>query len=211
MSVLASILLGVTPPPSAGFQIILAGLSGGALVTSLGSVGVALIQERGRRRDKSEQAVISAAKNQTEGETVREANYRELAEQARKSAETAVNVIERSLTATQSLADRLQVIVDSQNQTITTLTQAQVAQNDVVRAITQDRDRTVEALQKAQADLREKNTELEQARADLREKNSELALLDDLLRSSRPRTAALQVVDTTGPIPTTKETPDGEA
>lgn len=211
MSVLAGLLMTVTPPPSAQFQVVLAALSGGALFTSLGSVVVALVQERGRRRDKSEQAVIDAAKNQTEGETVREANYRELAEQARKNAETAVAVIERSLTATQGLADRLQVIVDSQNQTISTLTSAQVAQSDIVRAITQDRDRTVEALKKANAKIEEQKVELEETRARLRTANSELSMLDDLLRSSKPATKSLPVVDTTGPIPTAKETPDGEA
>lgn len=187
------------PALTPGFQLLLAMLSCGALFTSIATVVVGTVQERGRRKDAAEQRVLQSTKELAEGETVREASYRDLAEQARKNAETAVAVIERSLGATQALADRLQHIVDSQNQTIQTLTAAAASQSDIVLALTRDRDAALQALEVARQKVADLEVELRDTRAKYDSASRELALLDDLLAATRK-----PVLDTTGPIPTAR-------
>lgn len=104
-------------------------------------------------------AKVAERRDAREGETEQVAAYRDMAEQARKSAETAVSVIQHSLESTVALVDNLQATVASLNETIRQMTAAANVQHDALDRMTVDRDRTQEALHAAQQLLAEQTAE----------------------------------------------------
>lgn len=185
-----------------GVAVVLGGVFSVGTLTAIVSLIRDIILERGKRKDAKEASAVAAQKDVREGESVREREYRELAEQARKSAETAVNVIKASLDATQGVVDQLRSIIASQNETIGQLTAAQGESSRLLDAVRADRDATQRALTVAEAKAAHEERERVRLEAELAEKDRDLALLDDLVHASvithphRPPT---------GPIPLTKE------
>lgn len=193
----------VLPPtiPEGALYIVGSIFSVGTL-TAIVSLIRDVIIERGKRKDAQEAAAVVQQKDVREGESVREGEYRELAEQARKSAETAVNVIKSSLDATQSVVVQLQAVIESQNRTITTLTNAQGEESELLRQARADLETTKSALAVAQAKAAQEESESIRLKAELAEKDRDLELLDDLVHAS---VITHPVRPSTGPIPTSKE------
>lgn len=151
-------------------QLIIAVLLSTAVVSAIITALTQLIINRGNRK-------LAERKDVREGESEQVGRYRAmadqaglLAEQARKSAETAVAVIQHSLESTQTLVLNLQATVNSQNETIRTMAQAAgIAASDLQR-MTDDRDRTQQALdaaQRLQDEQQDRRDQLERERAEL--------------------------------------------
>lgn len=102
---------------------------------------------------------VAERRDAREGETEQVAAYRDMAEQARKSAETAVAVIQHSLESTVGLVTSLQATVTSLNETIRQMTVAANVQQDALDRMTVDRDRTMAALAAAQQLLADQTAE----------------------------------------------------
>jgi hypothetical protein len=191
-----------TPPPEipSAVIIVLGGVfSSGTLIAVVGLIRDIRI-ERGKRKDAAEAAAVSQQKDAREGESVREGEYRALAEQARKSAETAVNVIKASLDATQGTVELLQGVIASQNSTIAALTAAQGEQSELLRSALADREAARAALAAAEAKRAHEEREKIRLEAELAEKDRDLKMLDDLVYASvgiphhRPPTGQIPVV-----------------
>jgi hypothetical protein len=191
-----------TPTIPSGVAIALGGLFSASTLVAIVTLVRDVLIERGKRKDAKESAAVVAQKDVREGESIREGEYRNLAEQARKSAETAVQVIKASLDATQGVVTQLQAVIESQNRTIATLTAAQGESSELLAAAREDRDRTQHALSVAEAKGRHEQRERIRLEAELATKEQDLALLDDLLYAS---VIAHPHRPTTGPIPTSKE------
>lgn len=193
----------VLPPTIPGQALYIVGtiFSVGTLTAIISLIRDVII-ERGKRKDAQESAAVTAQKDVREGESVREGEYRELAEQARKSAETAVNVIKSSLDATQTVVVQLQAVIESQNRTISSLTDASGEESELLRQARADLATTKSALAVAQAKATQEESERVRLEAELAEKDRDLELLDDLVHASVISHPARL---STGPIPTAKE------
>lgn len=207
VAAVAVVAAGDTPTPvpeiPSGVIIVLGGIfSSGTLIAIVGLVRD-IVGERRKRKDSAEAAAVASQKDAREGESVREGEYRALAEQARKSAETAVNVIKASLDATQGTVELLQGIIESQNGTIAALTAAQGEQSELLRSALQDREAARAALAAAEAKRAHEEREKIRLEAELREKDRDLQMLDDLVFAS---VGIPHHLPQTGPIPVaTKE------
>lgn len=162
-------------------QLLVTAVLSSVVIATLITALVNLWINRGNRR-------LAERKDVREGESEEVGRYRAmadqagvLAEQARKSAETAVTVIQHSLEATQQLVVNLQATVASQNETIRGMAAAAgVAAADLAR-MTEDRDRTLRALEQARSLVGEQEArrdELQAEREALRDGTGPITTLD---------------------------------
>lgn len=204
VAAVAVVAAGDTPTPApeipSAVIIVLGGIfSSGTIIAVVGLVRD-IVTERSKRKDAAEANAVASQKDAREGESVREGEYRALAEQARKSAETAVNVIKASLDATQGTVELLQGIIESQNSTIAALTAAQGEQSELLRSALADREAARAALAAAEAKRAHEEREKIRLEAELAEKDRDLKMLDDLVYASvgiphhRPPTGQIPVV-----------------